>query len=1078
MDLESFLKAKKAQQKADNVQSQLDAAVAAGDQLAETQQARVDDKGNTYTTLKERLDAERSGMATAQAEFDNLARETQTLQQGVNVLNADNSAPATFQLEGKTLTSLGNSNLLDNKYYVLADKKTKVKTFKEDSWKEGVTKFQRAQTLTSTANFVGKVAGSTVENPHVSKSAYASTTLLNPPSSSFIELTASRYTNITTLNGSIAPEGAPNNGAIAQQLFSFNLIEQIERKHGLIPATDKVQWVKDNVASITCNWHGYGSSPAGNKATLTTYVSGNWVTTGNQYATHTNNTVAKLTSAITISVVPNAIDSNAMVHLLAHAEPSDGTTASTINTDYVELVVTLKSTAVLDAKPIVTLKADFEGKVSGSTSENPHVMKRTDGSSGADYTTLKTPSSFSVEATSDYYSTMEKIDGTTMTLSNLGNGNMSQHLFSFNLIRAVEDKFGTIPKATTADKVQWLKDNVAKLTANWHGYGSSPAGNKASMKMWDTTLSLWVYAVTHSQSTVNLLKIIPSQNDLIKMVDSNSNIHLLSHAEASDGVTASTINTDFIDLEVELKPGALVHHPSLPLYEVSQSEYDKVLVDWTADQVLSRYPRVKGSQSIQNPYVMAEGENLLPPFNEWTLHANATVKAPYELELVATGSNQDSSVFINCKSSTQYTFNGTLTGNIYIGTYDEKGVLLSGGYRQGSLPYTLVTESNAKQIKVVLNSGTSGTYTFKNPILTLGSEPKPFVPRNPSYLYAQTNLRSVGDKKDSFYYQDGSYKRRKVVERIELDGSLEWTFHNDYAGYKSAYFIDNKFSTVNTLYNLFNHMSETVIKQSGTVTAPNQSYVSGANAMVISFADTITGFKESQTPTANMIKGYLNGWKYTGDGTTHSWVSIVDGSAAPTQTEAYVSANKAPNYTPYKLSYVLATPKVESVTTEGSITVADQTQIEVGSGVVVREKVEPSQHATSSEWYINEKDWSSNITNNPLKNRSNKILSVYKGGNKDETWSISTDSLNKNGPAYAKNTNVNVDATAEYTVSYLVLDKHLFTSNPADVKATYAKNLRGSHADSVKKLEDVSTKVDVLDRLSYDMLLRIKALEG
>src|SRR5690625_2466918 len=56
MDVISYSKAKKAETKADNVQTQLDQAVADGDQLAETQQARVDEEGTPHSTLKERID--------------------------------------------------------------------------------------------------------------------------------------------------------------------------------------------------------------------------------------------------------------------------------------------------------------------------------------------------------------------------------------------------------------------------------------------------------------------------------------------------------------------------------------------------------------------------------------------------------------------------------------------------------------------------------------------------------------------------------------------------------------------------------------------------------------------------------------------------------------------------------------------------------------------------------------------------------------------------------------------------------------------------------------------------------------
>ena len=97
---------------------------------------------------------------------------------------------------------------------------------------------------------------------------------------------------------------------------------------------------------------------------------------------HTNDTFQLLTN-VTISTAPlfhrinfrNIIDENGFIHCLAHAEPSDGVTPSKINTDYVELVIELKSTAQLDTRPTLMRVADFSGKVSGSTVENPHIVK-------------------------------------------------------------------------------------------------------------------------------------------------------------------------------------------------------------------------------------------------------------------------------------------------------------------------------------------------------------------------------------------------------------------------------------------------------------------------------------------------------------------------------------------------------------------------------------------------------------------------------------------------------------------------------------------------------------------------------
>lgn len=193
-------------------------------------------------------------------------------------------------------------------------------------------------------NYVGKVAGSLVENPHVFKS-YGTTGLLVPSSTSWIERADSK---ISALDGSSYSSLVNTNGSYIQHLFSFNLIEGIERALGFkIPASDtagKVAWLKANVSAITANWHGFGSGPLGNKASLAYWVAS--TSTWNTPQTHSLSSVAKLTMSrnSTSHNIADYVDSNGSLHSIAYAEPSNGTTASIISTDYVELLTSMNVT--------------------------------------------------------------------------------------------------------------------------------------------------------------------------------------------------------------------------------------------------------------------------------------------------------------------------------------------------------------------------------------------------------------------------------------------------------------------------------------------------------------------------------------------------------------------------------------------------------------------------------------------------------------------------------------------------------------------------------------------------------------
>ena len=198
--------------------------------------------------------------------------------------------------------------------------------------------------------------------------------------------------------------------------------------------------------------------------------------------------------------------------------------------------------------------ANFVGKVAGSTTANPHIGKRTFSTWS---TGLTTPSDanmieFTTSASSLSYEFVSSLNASVNTASTSNVGGVSQHLFSFNLIEHVQRTYGTIPGATTSDKVAWLKSNLSKLTFNWFGFGSSPAGNKATVSVWDSTSNGWGNSGASTLSTVAKVTRISTGSALNVNIDSNGFAHFLAYAEASDGTTASVINTDYVELNVEL----------------------------------------------------------------------------------------------------------------------------------------------------------------------------------------------------------------------------------------------------------------------------------------------------------------------------------------------------------------------------------------------------------------------------------------------------------------------------------------------------------------------------------------------
>ncbi|MBU8773181.1 distal tail protein Dit [Cytobacillus oceanisediminis] len=306
-------------------------------------------------------------------------------------------------------------------------------------------------------DFTGKVAGSTVENPH--KASATAVTTLKSPIDPWPEFTQGRYDQITSLNGVTSNYGySVTSGNIPQHLFSFNLIAAIERRFGAIPAADKVAWLKANIKKLTANWYGKGTNKMNN---------------------------------------PNG-------------------------------------------------KTNFAGKVAGSVTANANIAKR-----GAQ-STYATPTSGLVELTGQSeYDKLFSLDGQTQGSGGAPttHANIGQMMFSFNLIEYIKRKYGYTPTA------QWLKENISRITVWHYGNGTGPNGNKLYLTMWREDQAAWYNSpVSHAQGSPTQLGL--STNFANVFVDSNGFYHALVYADASNGTAASAVYTDFVELEVELKPGA------------------------------------------------------------------------------------------------------------------------------------------------------------------------------------------------------------------------------------------------------------------------------------------------------------------------------------------------------------------------------------------------------------------------------------------------------------------------------------------------------------------------------------------
>ncbi|WP_046180906.1 hypothetical protein [Domibacillus tundrae] len=248
------------------------------------------------------------------------------------------------------------------------------------------------------------------------------------------------------------------------------------------------------------------------------------------------------------------------------------------------------------------------------------------------------------------------------------------------------------------------------------------------------------------------------------------------------------------------------------------------------------------------------------------------VNVPYELEINNTANNQFTQIPIQLKGGQSYTITIKTTGvsvALVVWRNPNTNVVDASRYGhaagEGELKVSFTADPTATVVYVILciSAGVAQKATFSNPMLTLGSTAKPFVPRNPSMLLAPTKLGAIGTAKDLLFKQDGVWKRRKAVEKdIVLDGSLAWNWSADFEGYKR---ITRQWADAKPyVYVTMSKHDGKILKNVGVGanTQGDQCFNDGG-FINMTILDVDTGFGENYVPSSAEIKAFFNGWRKT-----------------------------------------------------------------------------------------------------------------------------------------------------------------------------------------------------------------------
>lgn len=504
-------------------------------------------------------------------------------------------------------------------------------------------------------------------------------------------------------------------------------------------------------------------------------------------------------------------------------------------------------------------------------------------------------------------------------------------------------------------------------------------------------------------------------------------------------------------------------------------------------ELVTKYPFVDSMTNVVNPYVIATGDNLLPPFTEWTtIHAKAFIVSPYTLRLDATATTEYSAITIPAKPGETYTLsyetNDITRGWVNFAWLDAEGVRT---WVQATNPIIATAPPNTVSMQIRATNIEAGTFTFKNPMLSVGAEVKPFKPQRRSVWAAECQLAANpidGTSADELFTEDDG--QLYVLEKwanVELNGSLLWKNFVKKNGF-TVVRVDNfthNFTHIGNEYGIKFDGALLVNQDTGSFELPDRININASGHLFLSIANTDSGWGEAYEPTPDEIKAYFMGWRmsvagqpratiYDGKG-TKVWIRItrmydniplsggVDyTSSLPAEQAGSDSLGNV--YTPYHLQYLKATPTVEPVRNyeQGLTLYAGFNVTEVGSGIVIRENANPSYIANYG-WYIADKTRPESY----LAHAPEYILYMYRNQKVDLSWEKLA---NSNSQGYEKikvpeDRKTQFDSTAVYHVTYTMLDPTL----SAPINGNIATNLRGTVSDLVQRSGDVERRLSVVE---------------
>lgn len=345
------------------------------------------------------------------------------------------------------------------------------------------------------------------------------------------------------------------------------------------------------------------------------------------------------------------------------------------------------------------------------------------------------------------------------------------------------------------------------------------------------------------------------------------------HIDNSLGTTKTRVRADRLSLS-----GSLIEYGNADFVEIGQKGYStgslktglneeflrfghQSSTNFSGESIATEFQLEEGTlltefepyavQMNEKPKVKVPKKNILPPFTDsrWSIHSNAKIISPYELELNATTNSQSNDIVIDCLPSQVYTIQATFNGRFGVWARDINGntvgtlVSYLDDGTEKTISDSFTTPSNTRTLFVGLHNQSDITNTKKLSYVMLSKSSSSSTPFEPFEL-----ITPRAEKGLAF---DG------VDDCVTVENSSNWMNVSDWQ-------ID-----IDVLFNSFNSSPRAVLTKRSVLSEGALFYLSESGGLAID----ILGYSARWATTwvAEKNRRYNLSIRYK-DGTCHLFV--------------------------------------------------------------------------------------------------------------------------------------------------------------------------------------------------------------